>query len=306
MGLIFDAFWRSVLHCLAPRVVALSLLPLALMGAMSFLLGYFYWSDAVSAVKAGLEATSWLTTLLGWIESLGGGLVGSGGVRDVLAPLIVLGLSMPVVVVVAMLLVGTVMTPAMVEWVAARRFPHLERKRGASFLMSVGWSFWSTAMALVAMLASMPLWLVPPLIMVLPPLIWGWLSYRVFAFDALADHASAQERQALFARHRGPFLALGVLSGFLGALPGLVWASGALFVLMAPLLIPLAIWLYTLVFVFSSLWFVHYGLAALQRLRDESPGASPTMKPDNPKPTSADVQDVEPHPEPPRLPLPPP
>jgi hypothetical protein len=40
-----------------------------------------------------------------------------------------------------------------------------------------------------------------------------------------------------------------------------------MFIAMAPLLVPLAIWIYTLVFAFASLWFAHYALAALQRLR---------------------------------------
>ena len=64
-------------------------------------------------------------------------------------------------------------------------------------------------------------------------------------------------------------LAIGVLSGYLGAAPSLIWASGAMFIAMAPILVPLAIWIYTLVFVFSSLWFAHYCLAALYDLRRE-------------------------------------
>ena len=41
-----------------------------------------------------------------------------------------------------------------------------------------------------------------------------------------------------------------------------------------PFLILISIWLYTLVFAFSSLWFAHYLLAALQRLRrDDGSGA---------------------------------
>ena len=36
---------------------------------------------------------------------------------------------------------------------------------------------------------------------------------------------------------------------------------------MAPLLIVVSIWLYTLVFAFSALWFAHYLLAALRDLR---------------------------------------
>ena len=113
----------------------------------------------------------------------------------------------------------------------------------------------------------MPLWLVPPLVLILPPLIWGWLTYRVFAFDALAAHASSDERKAILRQHRGSLLVIGVLSGYLGAAPSLLWASGAMFIALAPLLVPVAIWVYTLVFAFASLWFAHFCLAVLQRQR---------------------------------------
>ena len=36
---------------------------------------------------------------------------------------------------------------------------------------------------------------------------------------------------------------------------------------LAPVLVVLSVWLYTLVFAFAALWFAHFGLAALQRLR---------------------------------------
>jgi hypothetical protein len=129
-------------------------------------------------------------------------------------------------------------------------------------------------MALVALVVSVPLWLVPPLILVLPPLIWGWLTYRVMAFDALAAHATAEERRVIFRQHRVYLMGMGIVSGYLGAAPSVVWASGAMFAAAFVILVPLAVWIYTLVFAFSSLWFTHYCLAALQLLRIER-GASP-------------------------------
>lgn len=258
MGLIFDAFWRAAVYCLHPRVIALSFLPLVLMVALSFGLGYFFWEQSVAWVSDWLQANALFSMVLGWLDS-----VGAGALRGVVGPLIVLTLATPMVVMLSLLLVGVMMTPAMVSLVAERRFPSLARLKGASWLGSLWWSLASTVLALLAMLASLPLWLIPPLVMVLPPLIWGWLTYRVFAYDALADHASAAERKHLFAQHRHQFLVVGILSGYLGALPSLLWASGAMFIAMAPLLVPLAIWVYTLVFAFSSLWFVHFALAAL-------------------------------------------
>ena len=40
---------------------------------------------------------------------------------------------------------------------------------------------------------------------------------------------------------------------------------------MAPLLLPVYVWLYTLVEVFAALWFAHYMLAALDARRQAAP-----------------------------------
>ena len=106
--------------------------------------------------------------------------------------------------------------------------------------------------------------------LVVPPLIWGWLAYRMMSYDVLAEHASRDERRELIRRHRGPLFGMGVVTGYLGAAPSLVWVSGTMAVVLAPLLVPLAIWIYMLVFAFSALWFAHYALAALQALRAET------------------------------------
>jgi hypothetical protein len=266
--MLLDSFWRAAVYCLHPRVIALSFLPFAVIVALSLGLGYLFWEPSVTAVSSWLTDNEFWAIALDWLDK-----VGAGSLRAVLAPLVILFLATPVIVLLSLLLVGWMMTPAIVALVADRRFADLERKRGASWLGSAWWTLLSTVMALLALLASLPLWLIPPLIMVLPPLIWGWLTYRIFTFDALAEHASVEERTLLFERHRHQFLLLGVGTGYLGALPSVLWASGAMFIAMAPVLIPLAIWLYTLIFAFSSLWFTHFALAALTALRrsDQQP-----------------------------------
>jgi hypothetical protein len=108
-------------------------------------------------------------------------------------------------------------------------------------------------------------------VLVLPPLIWGWLTYRVLAFDVLSAHASAEELRRLMLAERWPLLGMGVVAGYFGAAPSLLWAVSALALVFAPLLILVSIWLYTLVFAFSSLWFAHYLLSALVRLRGDPP-----------------------------------
>ncbi len=286
MNLLFDSFWRAAAYCLHPRVIALSFLPLVLTVALSLGVGYFYWDAAVEQVRSLLDSWAVVQTLWGWLENMG-----AGSLKTALAPLIVIFTVTPLIVVVSLLVVAVAMAPALVALVAERRFAALERRKGGSLAASVLWSLGSTLLALIALVVSVPLWLVPPLILVLPPLIWGWLTYRVMSYDALADHASADERREIFRRYRGSLLGIGILTGYLGAAPSLVWASGALFAAAFVILVPLAIWIYTLVFAFSALWFSHFCLSALEKLRAEVAQVVVTPLPVSPEPPTLALPD---------------
>ena len=262
---VADAFWRAAAYCLHPRVIGLSLLPLLIAGPLAWALMYFFWEPAMDSVRASLESWRLIETVLTWLDH-----VGLQGLRTAIAPLVLLALAVPALLVFSLLLVAVFMTPAMSSLVAQRRFPGLERKKGAPFWLSVAWSLGHT---LLALLLSMPFWLIPPLALFLPPLIWGWLGYRVFAFDVLAEHASRIERRRILNEHKLPLLGLGLLTGFLGAAPTAIWAFGVLSLALAPFLILASVFLYTLVFAFSSLWFAHYCLQALHELRQSRAGA---------------------------------
>jgi hypothetical protein len=262
MALLIDSFWRAAAYCLHWRVILLSLLPLLLSALLAAGLGYFYWEAAIDAVSAALREWSLIDAALGWLDAVGGGTL-----RALVAPLLVLALVLPLLVVVVLLAVALLMLPRLVALVAARRFPLLEKREGEPAWRVLLASAGATLLALLALVVSMPLWLIPPLVLLLPPLIWGWLAYRVMTLDALAAHASRDERLQIMREHRLPLLGIGVVSGYLGAAPALVWALGALALAFAPLLIIVSMWLYTLVFAFSALWFSHYALAALDTLR---------------------------------------
>jgi len=268
---LLDAFWRAAAYCLHPRVILLSLLPLLIAAGGIFVLGYFFWEPAVDAVRNTLESWALIESFFRWLEA-----IGAASFRSVFAPLIVVALTVPVVLVVSLLLVATMMTPALTRLVAARRFPHLEQKHGGGWWASVAWSIACTLAALLALLLSIPLWFVPPLVIVVPPLIWGWLTYRVMTFDVLGDHASTEERRQILREHRWPLFGIGIVTGYIGAAPSLLWAFSATALILAPLLIVVAVWMYTLVFAFSGLWFAHYALAALHRLR-QSTAAAPLV-----------------------------
>ena len=134
---------------------------------------------------------------------------------------------------------------AMVEHVAQRSFPALERRRGGS----VAGSVWNGAAALGGMallfLVSLPLWLVPPLWPLIPLAIFAWVNQRLLRYDALGEHADREEMARLFRERRGALLLLGLLLALLAYVPFVGF--------IAPVVFGLA--------------FIRYLLGALQQMR---------------------------------------
>jgi len=263
VGSLTDAFWRALASSLRPGVLLLSLVPLVIGGTLAGVLGYLFWQDATDAVADALSNWGLVGPALGWLDAAGG-----QALRLVLVPLIVVGLALPVLVVVTLLLVAWLIGPRLVARVAERRFPQLERRGTRSAWPGLVHALAAASIAMLAIAVTLPLWLLPPLAMLLPPLIWGWLNARVMGFDALAAHASEEERRTLLRAHRGPLLAIGIATAGAATLPSLWWAFSAATLVFAPVLAVVSVWVYTLVFIGASLWFAHYALAALQALRE--------------------------------------
>ncbi|MEH3086966.1 MAG: EI24 domain-containing protein [Xylophilus ampelinus] len=262
LALVGASAVRAAAGMLRPAVLALTLAPLAIIALALGALGYAGWDATVGGLADWLGSLGPLRGLGEWFGDRGW-----HWMRHAVAAVAVLAVAVPAVGVAALLAASLAMTPLLTAGVARRRFPSLEKRRGGSFWDSLRWSLRSTAAALLVLAVSLPLWLVPPLMLVIAPLVWGWLTCRVMAFDALAEHASALERAAILRRHRWPLLAIGTACGLLGALPALTWVSALWFVVGFAVLAPLAVWLYAAVLAFSALWFAEYALAVLQRMR---------------------------------------
>mgnify|MGYP000355505749 CR=1 FL=1 len=259
---ILDAFWRAFAYALTPRVLVLTLIPLVILVVLVMTGAYFFLDPATTWVTDAIETWPWLQAGFSWLSRLG-----FAAWQTVLATLIIAFVATPVLVVLSLLSVSLLLSTPLLDGVARRRFPHLQRLRGGSLAGSVWFMLKSTLITLLVLVLTLPLWWIPPFMFLLPPLVWGWLTYRVMAYDALAEHASVHERDMLFERHRWSLWTMGIVTGFLGAAPGLVWVSGAMLAAAFILLVPLAIWIYTWIFAFGALWFAHYGLSALHELR---------------------------------------
>jgi CysZ protein len=147
----------------------------------------------------------------------------------VAAKVLIFLMFIPLVWLTALLILSTFGMPAMVEHVASRRFPQLARRQGGN----IAGSIWNGVVALAGLiglgLVSIPFWLVPPLWPLIPVVIMGWLNQRVLRYDALAEHATAEEMRAIFASRRGTLYALGAFLALLAYVPLVGFVAPVLF-----------------------------------------------------------------------------
>jgi len=228
---------------------------------------WFSWQTLIGATRGWLDTWSFTTTLYHLFDW-----VGFSSLHAAVAPFIVIAIAIPLIVVTVLLLIATLSMPAVIKYLSARQFASLEMRHGGTWYGSLMHALWTTFVCLVVLIVTLPLWLIPPFFALIPPLLWGWLTYRVMTYDALALHASSDERRILVRRHRLPLLLIGVASGLLGSLPTLLWASSVWLIVLFPVMTAATIWIYAFILVFSGLWFGYYCLRALQRLRAEEQG----------------------------------
>lgn len=191
------------------RVQVLFFVPLLAAVVLWLVAAYVFWaplSATFSAAIAGWISTSGMMTDGGWVARAGGGI----------ATFALLTLAVGVLALAA---IAVLAGPVFVRVVEAHHFPALERKHGGTWAGGA-------ANALVAILLWLPLWLIAlPFLLVpvigvpLSLLVNAWLNQRLFRYDALAEHASADERVALFRVARGRLMGLGLAVAPLSFVP---------------------------------------------------------------------------------------
>ncbi len=265
MNDLLRSFGRAFASVFHPVMLFLTFLPFLVAALVWGALLYVFWQPLIDTAHVWLESWSFTATLYHLFDW-----VGLGAMRAVIAPLIVIAVAIPLIVVSVLLLIVALAMPRVIRYLSSRQYASLEMRRGGSWYGSLAYSLVTTLVCLLLMAAALPVCLiVPPFFALIPPLLWGWLTYRVMTYDALALHASAEERRALVRRYRLPLLTIGIVSGLLGSLPTAIWISSAWLVVLFPVVAALTIWIYAFILVFTALWFGNYCLRALQRMRAE-------------------------------------
>ncbi len=119
----------------------------------------------------------------------------------------------------ALAVVATLAGPVFVRAVATRHYPLLERRRGGTVAGGMINALVAIGVWLALWLVVLPLLLVPVIGVTLGLLQNAWLNQRLFRYDALAEHASPEERIAILRSARGRLLALGLAVAPLSLVP---------------------------------------------------------------------------------------
>ena len=263
MRAVLNAYGRALASQFSGKMLLLSIAPFLLSVALWAALLYSGFQPLVDYVQS-------LFTDYGGYKASGSllSMFGMGMLKTVAVPLVAMLLLLPLMIMTSLLFMGVAAMPAIARHVGARQFATLEKRKGGSLAGSVMLSLGSLLLFLLLWLCTLPLYFFPPLALAAQVALWGWLTMRVMSYDALADYASADERRAIMHARRGSLLAIGMLSGAAGALPGIVWIGGALIsVVLFPFLAMISIWLYLVIFIFTGLWFQYFCLQALAELR---------------------------------------
>lgn len=229
---VFAAFTKSLRDLTRPEVLWQAIWPPLLALLLWLVIGFAWWSQGVALMARILPQLPWS----GW-EWL----------AQWAAAFLLLAACAALVYITAIMLVAVFALPRLINLVAARDYPDLGRHGENVFWGSLGNTLGAGAMFVLGSLVLLPLLLIPGVLLVAPLLWSAWLNQRTFRFDALAEHATRKEMQGLLRTNRQQFYVAGLGSAALAYVP--------LLNLLAPAL--------------TALVFVHLGLAALRRQRQQ-------------------------------------
>ena len=238
MNAVLDSLTRALRDLFSLRVLWVMIWPMLAALVLWLVLGIAFWATFSAWLAHGLDAIG----IQPWLADVKPVWIAYG-----IQALLHLMLFVPMVMLTALVLTALFAMPALIRVVAERDYPQLRRESGGGFVGSA----WNALIAVVVFVAlwllTLPLWLLG-IGVILPFVAAAYLNQRLFRYDAIAEHASADEMAALFKQERIGWWTLGLLTGLVQFVPVLNF--------LGPVLAALA--------------FIHFGLARLSQRRKAS------------------------------------
>ncbi|HEY4374489.1 MAG TPA: EI24 domain-containing protein [Burkholderiales bacterium] len=236
------AYQRAILSQLRPAMLALALGPMLLFAvawAIIFWASWGWWLHTFATMM------SWAPWVGHWFTPDPG--AGSGWLVTTVAGIVAFLVYVLLVLATALTFVGVFGMPLMLRHVAGD-YPGLARRHGGTFAGSLSNALWGVFWFLLLNAVTLPLWFIPLVGWAIPLLLLGMLNARILRYDALADHADAQELEQLMHSPRLYWRVLGIGGALLNIVPVLWFFSPTL----------------------TGLAFIHYAFAALDAQRQNT------------------------------------
>ncbi len=210
MKSVFSACLAALRDLKEPRVIAVIVLPVLASLVIWLTVAVWFWQSWVTVLGEAIGSLSFARKLADWGMQW---MVNSLGVVALIALLV------PALLITNMIITEIFAMPVMVKVVSERDYPSLEKRIGGSVAGSVLNAGTGITIYLVIFILTLPLWLLGPVGMLAGALNSAYLAQRMFRYDALSDHAGADEYRALVKNARGRLFLLGLTLAPLNFVP---------------------------------------------------------------------------------------
>lgn len=239
---VTQALVRAIKSQFHPKMILALFLPVIVTFFLAIVLLWFGWTPINDWLKSLVAESAIPGALDPWI-----GTSGLLALQAWMIPIAAAIILLPVAGIVGLAVAAIWVMPLVLAHLGQRDYPDVTAQGRHGVFISVWNALWVSLVFLLGWLLTLPLWLVPPLGLVLSVFWWSFAFSRMMRVDALVDYASPSERKILWRDRNRGFWVLGLVC--------------ALFNLFPPAWVFLP--------VFSGLLFAHYGFEALRQLRRE-------------------------------------
>jgi hypothetical protein len=239
---VTQAFWRALRSQMHPRMIFALFLPFIVIMLLTIVLLWLGWTPLTQWLSEQLTESS----VPGMVDPVIG-TTAFLALKAWLIPVVAVFILLPLAGIAGLAVAAVWVMPLVLAHVGKRDYPDVVAKGRNATAISVWNAIWVSVLFVAGWLITLPLWLVPPLGLVLTLFWWTFAFNRMMRVDAIVDYATPEERRIVWRDRNVGFWSLGFGCASLNLIPP-AWVF-----------LP----------VFSGLVFAHYGFEALRQLRRE-------------------------------------
>lgn len=240
--LIWQAFKRAIASQFHPRMIAALLLPFAIALVGAIILLWLFWDPLTAWMDEAVSSSGLFNTVDGWFLA-----IGLFSMKIWLVPIMAAGMLLPMAGILGLVIAAIFIMPIVLRHLENRQYKGIKRQGKNATAIGAWNAVWVGFLFCLGWVVTMPLWLFPPLALLLPLFWWAFAVNKMLKVDAIIEHASPVERKLLWRRHYKRLWIIAVILSLINLVP--------LFWFIMP--------------VFSSLVYAHFCLQSIVDLRAE-------------------------------------